>query len=65
MRCITGAISGANLRKVFADIVILSPGTVSSTRMGVSIPILVENLRSCPKSKTLVEGLSVGTDWNI
>ena len=55
--CITGAIIGAKRSICEDDMVILSPGTMSMSRIGVSSPMFMENFRSCDRSNVFELGL--------
>jgi hypothetical protein len=60
-----GVISGANLVRLVAFMLNLSPGTHSITEIGINSPILPENFLSCDKSNVFDGGRGIATLLNI
>ena len=60
-----GVISGANLVRLVALMLNLSPGTTSITEIGINSPIFPENFLSCDRSNVFVCGRGIATLLNI
>jgi hypothetical protein len=60
-----GVISGANLVRLVALMLNLSPGTTSITEIGINSPIFPENFLSCDRSNVFVCGRGIATLLNM